>query len=763
MRARALLLIGVLLGLAASAAPAARIVAVGDVHGEIDGFDSVLRAARLIDEAGRWVGGDATLVQTGDVTDRGPRVRAVMDRLRSLELQAPAQGGRVIALLGNHEISVMSHLFDETSTPREIYHQTWADFAGAKAERNQKRAYQAWHRWWQTYPGCVKAENRAWAETRSAWLDDHPIGFVEFIEAMSPDGEYGAWLRGKNLAAEVDGSLFLHGGISPKLLADGYRSVEAVNEAARQVIEQFDRDRKRLVEEGVILSFSSLWETHCAVFVEMFRLEKNGQPQSLQRRAGLAEINDRLPGMAGWLLTQEDGPLWYRGLANGEEAALERHVGEALAAFGARRIALGHTPQPSGIRARFGGRVFLIDTAMAYPELGGRAAALEIAGDRVTAVYPDERVDLTPPAAGGGEPAAGETEPRARPAEAGAGNDQPPVEGSNGNGQPPVEGTNGHGDDARTGSQVQEAAPESGAETLDDAPVADEDAADRTQVWLDEDGEPLPFRTVEEVLDFLANARIVATEAIKVGVTLPDKLTLERDGVRAHAIFHTIEIEKRRERLHGGKVVNFFRDHYANNIAAFELSRLLGMHNVPPAVVRRVGRRRGSVQLWIERSRTEADRREQGFEAPGSWRLSHRDMQVFDNLINNIDRNQGNILYDAEWNLWFIDHTRTFGRLKQLPSPTRVRRCSRRLHQALRALDEETLLQRLRPHIGIYEIRGLLARRDLLLDLIEQRIAETSEVAVLFDYDQATVEALRDESDPEIPEDPTSEAAGDAG
>ena len=52
---------------------------------EPDGFDAVLRAAKLMDADGRWVGGDATLVQTGDVTDRGPRVRAVMDRLRALQ------------------------------------------------------------------------------------------------------------------------------------------------------------------------------------------------------------------------------------------------------------------------------------------------------------------------------------------------------------------------------------------------------------------------------------------------------------------------------------------------------------------------------------------------------------------------------------------------------------------------------------------------------------------------------------------------------
>ena len=126
--ARRALLLAAFACLLAVGARAARVVAVGDIHGEIGGFDSVLRAAALTDADGRWVGGDAILVQTGDVTDRGPRVKAVMDRLRSLQGQAPTQGGRVVAMLGNHEFSNLSHLFDTSSTPIEVYHQTWADF-----------------------------------------------------------------------------------------------------------------------------------------------------------------------------------------------------------------------------------------------------------------------------------------------------------------------------------------------------------------------------------------------------------------------------------------------------------------------------------------------------------------------------------------------------------------------------------------------------------------------------------------------------------
>ncbi len=58
------------------------------MHGDLEAFRSILRQAELTDEAHRWKGGGATFVQTGDYTDRGAQVRAVMDLLISLEQEA---------------------------------------------------------------------------------------------------------------------------------------------------------------------------------------------------------------------------------------------------------------------------------------------------------------------------------------------------------------------------------------------------------------------------------------------------------------------------------------------------------------------------------------------------------------------------------------------------------------------------------------------------------------------------------------------------
>src|SRR5688572_28492471 len=81
-----------------------RVVAIGDVHGAHDQFVAILRAAGLIDGRSRWRGGRAILIQTGDVFDRGTDSRKSVDLLRRLERDARSAGGRVIALMGNHEV-----------------------------------------------------------------------------------------------------------------------------------------------------------------------------------------------------------------------------------------------------------------------------------------------------------------------------------------------------------------------------------------------------------------------------------------------------------------------------------------------------------------------------------------------------------------------------------------------------------------------------------------------------------------------------------
>lgn len=81
-----------------------RIVVVGDLHGDYNQSVAVFRLAGLVDEHHQWSGGDAFLVQTGDVLDVGPDDLRIAHFLMKLGSQARKQGGNVHQLLGNHEL-----------------------------------------------------------------------------------------------------------------------------------------------------------------------------------------------------------------------------------------------------------------------------------------------------------------------------------------------------------------------------------------------------------------------------------------------------------------------------------------------------------------------------------------------------------------------------------------------------------------------------------------------------------------------------------
>jgi hypothetical protein len=98
-------------------------------------------------------------------------------------------------------------------------------------------------------------------------------------------------------------------------------------------------------------------------------------------------------------------------------------------------------------------------------------------------------------------------------------------------------------------------------------------------IWLDEEGEPLPMQSDAEVSEFLRTARVVSKQGIDVGVNRAERLLLEKDGARAHAIFRVVDIEERQVQV-GPRFYQRFRDSYLNECAAHDLARWLGFDNV---------------------------------------------------------------------------------------------------------------------------------------------------------------------------------------
>jgi len=351
-----------------------RIVAIADVHGAYEEFLSILLRMGLIDADHKWAGGSTIFVQVGDVPDRGPETRKALDLLMELEREAPAQGGKVIPLLGNHEVMQMIGDLRYT-TPADFL-----SFTTAQSEQVRDLAYQDYRKFIAASRAVHDVPDDEDAHQR--WLARHPLGFFEQRDAYAPDGVYGRWLRTHDAIAQLGDTLFLHAGLDPKL---HFRSIDELNGKIRSEITGFDKLWQAMVQEKTIWRYMSLDDAFNQVKLI------NGAPQSGSPSALEVENARRMLDLPDGLLMSNQSPLWYRGLALEPEERNEKGLDKMLGRLDAHYMVLGHTVLPvHAITARFNNRVFLIDTGMLKSYYGGRASALEIRGGKITAYYADD-------------------------------------------------------------------------------------------------------------------------------------------------------------------------------------------------------------------------------------------------------------------------------------------------------------------------------------------------------------------------------------
>ena len=328
------MLIAMMAALLLAAAPAAadRIVAVGDLHGDYDAFLDIARAAGLSDGKGRWTGGEAVLVQLGDITDRGPDSLKIIRHLQAFEQAAPKKGGKVVVLVGNHEA------MNVTGDLRYVHRGEYAAFATRRSEALRDRVYEVNREsifaYYQQRDAQITPE-----AARQRWMDDTPPGKLEQRQAWLPPGKLGQWIGAKPAIVKLGDTLFVHGGISVETAARPIREINA----------------------------------------------------EVSARLTLGETS------ADSILTDELGPLWYRGniqrdpvkpKMDGEALApprpsIEEELAQVLAAYGARRLVVAHTPNLAGIVADHGGRLVRIDTGISAA-YGGVHSYLELKDGQMT-------------------------------------------------------------------------------------------------------------------------------------------------------------------------------------------------------------------------------------------------------------------------------------------------------------------------------------------------------------------------------------------
>ena len=239
--------------------------------------------------------------------------------------------------------------------------------------------------------------------------------------------------------------------------------------------------------------------------------------------------------------------------------------------------------------------------------------------------------------------------------------------------------------------------------------------------------------TYEQIEKFLQDAKIVSTHRLSAGATNSQRVRL-RDGALEHdAHLQCIDVSKHMFQGVQGTEMNF-RDTWKFNVAAYRLGRILELNMIPVSIERTVNGAPCAVTWWLDNTMMEADRITRKLQAPDSdsWNREMHIVRVFDQLIYNTDRNLQNLLIDPEWRIWMIDHTRAFRLYLTVKETQDLVECDRRLLAKLQALDTNSL-QPLKPYLNDLEIKGLVARRDVIVKLFNAKVKLKGEAAVLYD------------------------------
>lgn len=308
-----------------------KVVTVGDVHGDYENFIKILKGTGVVDPELHWIAGNAHLVQTGDVMDRGDDAKKIFDLLIRLEKEAEEAGGKVHVLLGNHEELNLTGIVFSTN-PDYVFLNQFVSFLPDSYRRQQEDNLRK---------KIIKqrSQGRRVSEEQSLnalWKSQMKNPSARELYTLNLNQEYGPWLRRLNVAIKINDVVFVHGGISEKYSKWGLKEIN-------------DRYRMELAD---------IW-----------RAIRNSDSRRIVQPA---------------ILFRGDSPLWYRELANLPEADLEEELSATLENLGAKTMIIAHTPRiprtPRDMQ-RFGGRVWIVDTGISRAYRGPASALIINSGD----------------------------------------------------------------------------------------------------------------------------------------------------------------------------------------------------------------------------------------------------------------------------------------------------------------------------------------------------------------------------------------------
>ena len=247
------------------------------------------------------------------------------------------------------------------------------------------------------------------------------------------------------------------------------------------------------------------------------------------------------------------------------------------------------------------------------------------------------------------------------------------------------------------------------------APRAQTPPAPSSKVWVGH---------YAEYESFLKTAQFQRVEGVGLGVTSPRHAFFTPGGMAAGAAWKPIK---------PGPYEGYFES-YKSEIAAYKLDRMLQLDMVPPTVERTYKAETGSLQLWVENTRMlkqvlDAKERDPDVEA---WSVQVARQRAFDDLVADIDDNQGNQLIDRAWNLIKIDHSRAFTTSMAQPFEIgkTLNRIDRPFFDRLKALDRASVNGELGPWLETRANLALLARRDAMVKAFQKLAAAKGDARV---------------------------------
>ena len=240
--------------------------------------------------------------------------------------------------------------------------------------------------------------------------------------------------------------------------------------------------------------------------------------------------------------------------------------------------------------------------------------------------------------------------------------------------------------------------------------VAQQSEAACSRVWLGH--EP-------EFEQAISTGTVARMESVPIGVTKPQRARLDPSAPVASFTWKPIKPGYQKG----------YMESYQAEIAAYELDKMLGLQMVPPVVERTIDGEKGAALYWIENT-TGWDVKKPPKGPEPAWSRQVTRMKMFDLLVANIDRNQGNLIYDADWHLFLIDHSRAFIGKKNLKGIAPLAYVDRGLWTRMQALTFESLKTGLGQWVSDDDLRALLTRREAMAKEIEKMVARRGEGSV---------------------------------